>query len=528
MQLKPKSTFWLATIAIVLVLGTPPLLKSCATVEPPEPAVKVGLWARFEAAVVNPKRYADPYNDVTLEVTYTRPDGSEVDFWGFYDDGDTWKLRFMPDQLGVWQFDASFSDGTRGVRGAFEVVPSDVPGMLSKDALNPIWFGFEGGRHVLIRSFHAGPLFDYGWDDPDDPHDGEKREAFLDWAQAQRYNTFSSRSYFSMPEQKRSGPKLWPLDAREYRKLEAVLDELARRRMMVHGFAGFFGYETRFPDEPAAQTSYIRYVLARLGPYWNQLWNVAGPEPNRTKHLASDEVERLGEEINALDVFDHPLGVHNKDGDDPYRDADWTSYVTLQDEITDLGELSEYLLRNHTGDKPVYAHETIWLGNTLQPEWTLTDLRKQMWVHMLSATAFNVGDMEGKSTSGFSGSLDLDDKVQARHDVPIMVWDFMETLPFYRMSPRQDLLLRSRAYLLAEEGWHYLAYLPGGGSVNIAVTALGAPYQVIWINARDPMNDQRAAGKTVNGQRLTAPEAGDWLVYLRGAKSTETWLQAPR
>ena len=63
-------------------------------------AAHVGQWDRFTASVTNAKKYADPYHDVTLNVTWTRPDGSTASFFGFYDGGTTWRLRMMPDQLG--------------------------------------------------------------------------------------------------------------------------------------------------------------------------------------------------------------------------------------------------------------------------------------------------------------------------------------------------------------------------------------------------------------------------------------------
>ena len=65
--------------------------------------VRVGLWDRFEVTVTNPKKYADPYRDVTLRVRFLGPDGHDVFFWGFYDGGTTWKIRFMPDHVGLWR-----------------------------------------------------------------------------------------------------------------------------------------------------------------------------------------------------------------------------------------------------------------------------------------------------------------------------------------------------------------------------------------------------------------------------------------
>ena len=49
--------------------------------------------------------------------------------------------------------------------------------------------------------------------------------------------------------------------------MEAILDDLARRRMIVFPFAGFFGKSSNFPRDPADQELYVCYTLARIGCY---------------------------------------------------------------------------------------------------------------------------------------------------------------------------------------------------------------------------------------------------------------------
>ena len=88
-------------------------------------AATVGQWDRFECSVPNTTSYKDPHRDVTLNATFTRPDGSTVGFWGFYDGGTTWRIRFMPDQLGTWTYMATFSDNSPGVSGTFNCIESD-------------------------------------------------------------------------------------------------------------------------------------------------------------------------------------------------------------------------------------------------------------------------------------------------------------------------------------------------------------------------------------------------------------------
>src|SRR5687768_13238358 len=74
---------------------------------------RIPRWSRFELAVKNSSRASDPYRDVTLDVIYTAPDGRTIAFWGFYDGGDTWRARFMPDTLGTWRYEAKLTETTR-------------------------------------------------------------------------------------------------------------------------------------------------------------------------------------------------------------------------------------------------------------------------------------------------------------------------------------------------------------------------------------------------------------------------------
>jgi hypothetical protein len=127
----------------------------------------------------------------------------------------------------------------------------------------------------------------------------------------------------------------------------------------------------------------------------------------------------------------------------------------------------------------------------------------------MSAAAINFGDMDGDSSSGFSGTLDLDRRVQERHDVLKKVWDFFETVPFQRMRPRQDLV--DNGYCLAEPGRQYLVYLESPGSVTVRLE--GGPYQMRWINAQKT-SDTRDGGTTAERRVLTPPQEGDWLLHL--------------
>jgi hypothetical protein len=494
---------------------------------PPPPTNSVYQWERFEAALVNNTSYADPYRAVTLNVTYTRPDSTVVNFWGFYDGGNVWRMRFMPEQLGTWSYQATFSDGSPGTNGSFQCVAGNLPGLVGKDETNPRWFGFKGGGHVLLRSFHVGDrFFATNWP-------ASSRTAFLDWAVGQGYNMLSIASHYLNRNVADRGagwatPDLWDgptrqLKASEYRLMENILNDLAARRIIVFPFAGFFGKSSDFPTIHADQELFLRYTIARVGPYWNLLFAVAGPEPlipsdtaQYQNAMSFSDLVRLANVIKSMDVFGHLLSVHNPDGDNSFKNEWWEDYTILQGPKTvSRSTLSAGLLAAH-GNKPLYAHELLWPGNTQgHPVYTDTDIRKNGFVMIMSATTINFGDMNGNSSSGFSGSMSLTQKIQSRHDTIKKVWDYFATQPVYHMNPRQDLV--NNGFCLADPGREYLVYLQQRGSVSVTVS--NGPFQVEWINAQNTQ-DRRPAPSTSDGANLASPNDGDdWLLHLVNASA---------
>jgi hypothetical protein len=368
-----------------------------------------------------------------------------------------------------------------------------------------------------MRALHVGDrFFAANWPDAD-------RIAFLDWFQAQGYNTLSIASHYLNRQEPGRGqgwetPRLYPLEAAEYRRMERVLDELRARDIVVFPFAGFIGKNSNYPREPDERERYIRYTMARIGHYPNLLYNVGGPEPNlRQGWFPSQEVERLGRFIRQRDIYAHPLSVHNQTGPDPYRDSDWTTFGTLQGPKTlDRAQLARGIMANHHPAKPLFAQETLWSRNRFHMQkngrdYSDADLRKHLFVLNLCAAAVCFADNDGDSSSGFSGSLDLRERQQGRHDILKRVWDLFATLPYAEMKPRPDLV--DAGYALAEPGRQYLVYLETRGTVNVSIE--GGPFAIEWINAIDPA-DRRSRGTTSDGRQLATPTDGDdWLLWLR-------------
>ena len=76
-----------------------------------------------------PETYANPYADVTVAVTFTSPSGKKYDTYGFWDGGDTFKIRFMfpPELNSTWSWKTTCSntadEGLHNQTGSVVVTP---------------------------------------------------------------------------------------------------------------------------------------------------------------------------------------------------------------------------------------------------------------------------------------------------------------------------------------------------------------------------------------------------------------------
>lgn len=85
---------------------------------------------RFEHTFTSSKDYENVlYNVSTFDITFSSPSGRQRTVRGFWDGGRTWKVRFMPDELGTWTFKSISSDkenaGLHDVSGTFECIEND-------------------------------------------------------------------------------------------------------------------------------------------------------------------------------------------------------------------------------------------------------------------------------------------------------------------------------------------------------------------------------------------------------------------
>ncbi|CEK19318.1 Protein of unknown function (DUF4038) [Chthonomonas calidirosea] len=118
----------------------------------PPPSPRVPAYSLQEITLYASGHYTNPYTQVRFEVEFSRPDGQVVTVPGFWDGGQTWRVRIAPTLIGDWQWKTLSNDpGLNGQVGRFTCITEarEIDGFLIVDPENPREFRYAGGSHFL-------------------------------------------------------------------------------------------------------------------------------------------------------------------------------------------------------------------------------------------------------------------------------------------------------------------------------------------------------------------------------------------
>ena len=94
-------------------------------IEGPDNMKQVSQWHVYEAVLTAGQPPDDAADETSLKVEFTAPSGARRTVNGFWDGGQTWRVRFSPDQIGQWTWQSRCADGTPGLasQGQFSCIP---------------------------------------------------------------------------------------------------------------------------------------------------------------------------------------------------------------------------------------------------------------------------------------------------------------------------------------------------------------------------------------------------------------------
>ena len=507
----------------------------------------VPVWGRFEHAFT-----ADAPPQTSVHVTFTGPDGRARTVDGFWDGGDTWRVRFMPDTTGTWHYrTASSDDDLGGLEGQFESQPAE-------ETESPFL------RHGAVQVSDDGPYLAHADGTPffwlsDTAWNGALLATKDDWNAylAQRKaQQFTAIQFVATPWRTAStdaeGEPAYTVENDSIRmnpaffqRFDSYVDAVNEAGLLAAPVMLWaLGDPEKMPVPgklPAAQATQIaRYLVARYGAH-HVLWFLGGDEnysgEERIAHWKTIGRNVFGDREHAP-VTLHPQGMQWHF--EPFYDEPWLDVLIYQsghgDDANTLrwihsGPVSEAwreeTARPIINSEPPYEDHVAYQSG--EPHTAYTVRRAVYWSLLNAPTAgasygaHGVWSWETEpgvplnhDRSGvakpWSEAIDLPGGQDMQH-----VAELFTSLDWWTLRPDQDLLAeqpssedpaRFVATARATSGSLALLYLPVGGSITLSRDVGAAAF---WFNPRD---GSRTSASSDDARTFTAPDDQDWVLVI--------------
>ena len=418
-------------------------------------SLTVPKYAKFEASFTLPNQTGNPYdpdqNDI--EASFRDPSKKQMVVPAFWD-GDRWRVRFAPTQLGVYSLyilrsGSPIPDPADLTASQFRCVPSRDPGFIRVDPNHAQHFVFDNGKSYYPQGI------DLAWSGggvPSYPEMlGDLGAAHMNWARV--WMTYWDDKALEWTSDKSKNPPIGQYSLDAARRWDAIFDAAAANGVYIqmtlqhHGQytakvdpnwndnpfnvknGGFLQNPDDFFTDPEARKltrAKYRYIVARWGysthllsfELFNEVQNIREAD-NHFDDVVNWHKE-MASTLRSIDVDHHLITTSNSDPGTPLAGIgldydqihiytpDITSYFSsLSAAGTSVPVfVGEWGPQGNSGTMPVsFLHDGIW-SSIMAPVagqgqfwfWDET-LKNNWWPQFKSATsfvhAFNIDALTG-------------------------------------------------------------------------------------------------------------------------------------
>ncbi|XLZ73129.1 DUF5060 domain-containing protein [Massilia sp. SR12] len=352
-------------------------------------AAPVERWGSKELTLAGP-RDGNPFLEVDLSATF-RQGARTVVVDGFYDGEGQYKLRFMPDAVGEWEYETrSNRPALDGKRGKFTVGPAQQGNHGPVQVKGTHHFAYADGT-----PFWQVGTTSYGW-----THQSEatERQTLATLAGAPfnkvRMLVFPNQDVKHQPPRfpfEGTPPKGWDFNRFNpafFRHLEQRVGDLRTLGIeadliLFHPYdKGYWGFD-QMPAE--VNERYLRYVVARLASYRNVWWSLANEFDYLTRKQMP-EWDRYFEIVQARDPYQHLRSIHNAMVLYNHTKP-WVTHVSVQSGAI-AEDFERAVLFRDVYMKPVVYDEVKYEGN-IERRWgqlTAQEVVLRFWMGAIAGT----------------------------------------------------------------------------------------------------------------------------------------------
>lgn len=523
-----------------------------AVLRPGLTAAEATQWSVQEITLTAAKHYANPYLDAAVAAEIEGPAGIRLLVPGFWDGGQTFRIRWTPTAPGSWKYVTKSADpGLNAKRGEIQAGPAaGSHGFLRRDAAHPYSFVFDDGtRYFLFGNTYYGLLTNAmnggGWKialDKTRRYGMNKVRFYVDRTAAQS----RAEDYSDIP----GSPDRLNLEG--WSKADEVVRYMSERGIIADLIVFQRNRVNAMTPEQARR--YLRYVLARYAAFPNVIWCLQNewqytqkPKPFWTAlgELASreDPWARRGAFVRGLSIhqqtrydweffgehwYSHAiiqLGVRNRGkayrgGDEwnlpknrrgvfRYGD-DWGNFgitynwghnvPVVNDEYGYIGEPDDETEPRPVDGKPV--------------RFTREKHRRTMWGIYVAGGYGSAGDKNRCDDGRPYVSANWHDEPEFG-DIRRLV-DFYTTkgIRYWELSARNRLVKSGeRVYIETGPPRQYVIYAAAGGDFSIDL----GPGEYVARRYDPRTGEDTALGRVAGGatRSFSLPDHRDWAVYLK-------------
>ncbi len=478
---------------------------------------EVGRWKRFETRFENNTWRGNPF-DIVLNVIFVSPTGKIFTQFGFYAAKDTWKVYFMPGEIGKWDYMTKCTDPELdGISGGFTCIESCLDAPLTPSGKQ--WeIGSGRGDFPVVWSpvVADGAQWGFRGRNLSDPMVQEALR-FADETTGARLLGFGELVIVPV-----DWAGTWPQSAVPYvigkegdefylpfwDQLNAKLD--AARNLNMGAYIMLYGDDAMKPDNfgispnSVKELRYFRYVIARLACYPHILWDT-GIDIGEYRKI--EWIDWFADWFLTNDPWQHPVSSRSGGGSGGAMPKKGTYFSTGGVSIPSRSELLEFYSKS---DVPV-VHTDHWRPFISRGDWSNTNIRIAMWRCGLTGAQalypdYNQGVVnqevfqEGGKFIGIATDF-FRNKLQS---------DLLE------LQVHDELIIEGeKSILTADPGNEYIIYDEDGGNLIIDLTAKKYSFHFDWYNPRT--GETVSPGKVKGGtmQHFSSPTKGeDWVLHI--------------
>lgn len=538
----------LTGMLVLLALG--PTTAGCTSARVDGAGAAVPVWGRWEATFVADSEVADP-DDLRLIAHLTSPRGDEWAVDGFWDGGNVWKVRFMPDEAGTWRYRTETTPhveglndrhGTIAVEAGAEVrnrflahgsvrVSSGGRYLEHADGTPFLWIGDTAWNGALMSSDEAWEMY---LEDRVEKGFSGIQFVTTQWRAADG-NAEGERAYTGFDDIE--------IHPRFFDRIDERINAVnAAGLLAAPVLLWTLGEPERNPGKlPEDQAIKLaRYLTARYGAH-HVMWFLAGDENFEGETGA--RWRRIGRAVFDEDVQGiatlHPRG--RQWFFDEFADEDWLDVIIYQSSHGGGPQTLTWLQKGPPAEKwrqdpvrpiinsePGYEDHVAWERDDIH---TADDVRPQLYWSLLNAPTAGV-------TYGAHGiwSWETAPSVPLNHDGSGLAkpWYEAKDLPgsegikhlanlftsieWWTLRPAADLVqnqaddpFRFIGAAASPDGRLAVLYLPVGGTVQLDVSLLTGERTAQWYSPREGVY---SPAESRSASTFAAPDSADWVLII--------------